>query len=435
MKSMRIEVAEARQRLRASVTAGDAIWISELGADDGIRHVEGRLAGVPFGIKDNLFTRDGTTTAGTPALRDFRPGVDAGCVARLRGAGAIPVGKTNLHELAFGVTSENAAFGTVFNPAASGRVAGGSSGGSAAAVAAGHVPFALATDTGGSARLPAAFCGVVGWRPSHGRWPVDGTVPVSPSRDTPGVIATDVDWILRVDAVVAGDATEGPDVADLARIRLGVPRAFYREPLDPCVAADFESGLAHLIAAGLTLVDVDVPNIAILDERIGFPLALGEAARALPAFCCAHGLDFSELVASVAGSDVRMLIAQVAAGIVTDAALRDAITLRPRLLAALASTFARHRLDAIVVPTCPVLPPPVPAQETVDLGGRAMPLFPTVSRNTSPASLVGAPSITLPLPVAPGGMPIGLMLDGLPGTDRKLLALAAMVERVLRRDG
>ncbi|MCZ2820713.1 amidase family protein [Modestobacter sp. VKM Ac-2977] len=153
---------------------------------------EGLLAGVPLAVKDNLDTRDLPTTGGTPALRDSRPGRDHHAVARLRAAGAAVLGKTNLHELAFGITSNNAAFGPVRNPHDPARSAGGSSGGSAVAVATGVVPIALGTNTGGSLRVPAAHCGVVGWRPTTGRWGTGRTVPISRTRDTAGVLATSV---------------------------------------------------------------------------------------------------------------------------------------------------------------------------------------------------------------------------------------------------
>src|SRR3954470_5044211 len=181
----------------------------------------GRLAGVPLAVKDNLDTLELTTTGGTPALRHSRPGRDQHAVARLRAAGAAVIGKTNLHELALGITSNNAAFGPVRNPHDRTRSAGGSSGGSAVAVATGVVPLALGTDTGGSLRVPAAHCGVVGWRPTTGRWGTGRTVPISRTRDTAGVLATSVDDVVLVDGIVTGEPVPAPSDRP---VRLGVPR-------------------------------------------------------------------------------------------------------------------------------------------------------------------------------------------------------------------
>jgi indoleacetamide hydrolase len=159
--------------------------------------IRGPLDHLSLAVKDNINTADLPTSAGTPALRGARPDEDAPVLAKLRKAGAIVIGKTNMHELALGTTNRNASFGTVANPRAAGRSAGGSSGGSAAAVADGTAHIALGTDTGGSVRIPASYCGIVGFRPSIGRWGNEGCVPLSPTRDTIGILANTVTDVAR----------------------------------------------------------------------------------------------------------------------------------------------------------------------------------------------------------------------------------------------
>src|SRR3954467_13055914 len=217
-------VAESLARGREIADLGAFIALAD-SAEGGT----GPLAGVPVAVKDNLDTADFSTTGGTPALRNSRPGRDQHAVGRLRAAGAAVVGKTNLHELALGITSNNAAFGAVRNPHDPSRVAGGSSGGSAVAVATGVVPLALGTDTGGSVRVPAAFCGLVGFRPTVGRWGTGATVPISGTRDTAGVLATGVGDAVLVDELVTGQ----PAAAGDRPLRLGVPRAGFYDDLHP----------------------------------------------------------------------------------------------------------------------------------------------------------------------------------------------------------
>lgn len=182
------------------------------------------LAGVPFAVKDNVDTVDLPTTAGTPALAESRPERNHPAVQRLLNAGAVMIGKTNMYELAFGITSNNGWAGPVRNPRDPSRSAGGSSAGSAVAVATDVVPFALATDTGGSATIPAAWCGVVGYRPTTGRYGAGHMVPLSATRDTVGLIARDVATVQCVDRVLVPDAEP---VTEVAPIRLGLPSVGY----------------------------------------------------------------------------------------------------------------------------------------------------------------------------------------------------------------
>ena len=186
-------------------------------------------------VKDSVATADLPTTAGTAALRDFHPAADATVVARLRAAGAIVLGKTNLHELSFGWTSNNLTYGPVHNPWDRLRIPGGSSGGTAAAVAAGMAPLGVAEDTQGSIRVPAALCGVAGFRPTTGRYPNDGCAPISGLFDQIGPIARHVADLALFVAVMTGDDSPIETIA-LDGLRLGVAREYFFTGLDPSVA-------------------------------------------------------------------------------------------------------------------------------------------------------------------------------------------------------
>src|SRR6185437_16162877 len=233
----------------------------------------GALHGVPLAIKDNLDCVGYATTGGTPALRDNRPKRNAAVMQKLLDAGAIVLGKANMHEMAFGITSNNGAFGPARNPYDPARVPGGSSGGTG-------------TDTGGSVRIPAAFCGIAGLRPSLGRWPIDGILPISPTRDTAGPMARTVTDLALLDAVVTGSVPPTP--SPLKELRLGVPRQFFCDPLDNEVARLFEAYLDELRRGGVTLVEVDLSAAKALNDRAGMAITGFELRQAIPSYLRSH---------------------------------------------------------------------------------------------------------------------------------------------------
>ncbi|WP_214403497.1 amidase family protein [Pseudonocardia lacus] len=420
-----VEAARGLADLGAFITVADAAGRAPGG--------DGPLAGVPIAVKDNLDTHDLPTTGGTPALADSRPGRDHLAVERLRAAGAAVIGKTNLHELAFGITSNNAAYGPVRNPHDRDRTAGGSSGGSAVAVATGVVPLALGTDTGGSVRIPAAHCGVVGWRPTVGRWGVDRVVPISRTRDTAGLLAVAVADVALVDELVTGQpAVEAPD----RRLRLGVPRPGFYDDLHPEVAARVDEALGRLSDAGVELVETDVVAAHELDAECGFPIAFFEVARDLPAYLATlpgpeRELTLADVLARVASPDVRGALEIAASGQFGEPPYREAMATRERLRAAYASALVPgtgERLDALVYPTVPLPATPVGDDETTEHNGRQVPVFQTTIRNTGPGSAAGMPAISLPAGTTRAGLPVGLSLEALPGEDGALLAVARRVE-------
>src|SRR5271154_6267314 len=223
----------------------------------------GPLFGLPIPVKDSVNTRDYPTTGGTPALKDFRPKDDAPVVAALRSAGALVLGKTNLHELSFGWTSNNLAYGAVHNPYDPARIPGGSSGGTGAAIAARMAPLGIAEDTEGSIRVPAAFCGIQGFRPTTGRYSTRGCVPISPLFDQVGPHARSVADLKLFDSVVARDSRPFESVP-LHGVRLGIVRDYWFEDLDPEVERVTALALKRLEQAGAVLVDAPLAGVAHL---------------------------------------------------------------------------------------------------------------------------------------------------------------------------
>jgi Asp-tRNA(Asn)/Glu-tRNA(Gln) amidotransferase A subunit family amidase len=393
----------------------------------------GALHGIPLALKDNLDTAAMATTGGTPGLRGHRPARNAVVVQKLLDAGAIVFAKTNLHELAYGITNNNAAFGAARNPYDPTRIPGASSGGVGVAVAARMAPGGIGSDTGGSVRIPAALCGIVGFRPTTGRWSQSGIVPISHTRDTAGPMTrSDADCVL-LDAVVTGSSPGA--AASLKGLRLGVPRAHFWTPLDAEVARLMEDALAALKEAGAVLVEADIPDVGRLDNEAGFPIALYETVVDLDAYLAGHGspLRYAELVAQCASPDVAGLLQSLhGAGAIPEAAYRHALTVqRPQLQAAYRDHFKRHDLAALVFPTTPLAAAPIGDDETVLLNGERVPTFPTFIRNSSPGSVAGIPGISVPAALTKAGLPVGLELDGHEGSDARLLAIAQAVEAIL----
>ena len=395
----------------------------------------GRLSGLPVPVKDNFDTADMPTTGGTPGLRGHCPAQTAPVLRRLVDEGAYVMGKLNMHELAFGITSNNAAFGPARNPHDPARIPGGSSGGAGAAVAARMAPVAMGTDTGGSVRIPAALCGVAGFRPTTGRYSQDGIVPISNTRDTAGPLARSVEDLALFDSVIAGVPGDLPDMS-LDGARIGVPRGHFYENLHPETSRIAEAALTAFAEAGAVLVEAEMPDVPKLDGAAGFPIALFETVVALNRYLSESGLplDLASLVAAVASPDVAGLLQGVLTpeGAIPEPVYREALTqTRPALQAAYAEYFASNDVIAAIFPTTPLPAAPIGEDETVELNGERVPTFLTFIRNTGPSSLAGIPGVTLPAGLSDSNLPVGMELDGAVGTDRALLALGAAVEAVL----
>lgn len=417
-----LERAHRHAELGAFIALADGVELSQ---------PAGRpLAGLPIAVKDNIDVAGFACTAGTPALAGWRPPADARIVARLREAGAVVVGKTNLHELALGFTSNNPTFGPVRNPHDLDLIAGGSSGGSAAAVAAGIVPVALGTDTAGSVRVPAALCGVVGFRPTTGRYPLEGVVPLSHTRDTVGLLTGIVADAMLVDEVIAAAP---PRRLELAGHRLGVPRPLFYDGLETEVRKVVEGALARLADAGAVLVDTEVPELEALLAPIALPLTLFESPREIGTYLAAHRSPVRvwEIVEAMASPVERGWLENELWGEpVSDETYRNIIARgRPAVIDAYRRCFEHSRVDALVLPTTRLLARPVGQDETVVIDGERVPTLEAYNRNADPAAVAGLPSISVPAGRTANGLPVGLSFEGPAGSDATLLGLADAFER------
>ncbi len=391
------------------------------------------LCGLPLIIKDNINTSAFPTTGGTRALLGHTPKTNAGVINIIEGEGAIVGAKGGMHELAFGITSNNSVTGAIRNPHDPSKIAGGSSGGVASAVAAGIFPAGLGTDTGASVRQPAALCGVVGFRPTTGRYVGDGIVPISHTRDTAGPIAHSVEDIVLLDSVLSKQ-TESGETTSLSNVTLGVPSEVFFENLETEVEIAVQAQLRVFEKAGARLVDVSLKDIWAHNEAFGFPVAFYEVMRDLPAYLTEHAPDisFETLVANIGSPDVAGAIgSQLGADAMPEAAYRAAMDVhRPAMHEIYANAFKTHNLNAIVFPTSPLRARDIGQDETVELNGAQVPTFPTYIQNTDLGSNLGAPGISLPCPIT-SGLPVGIEFDALPGQDSALLALAMAVEKAM----
>jgi len=404
----------------------------------------GALAGLPIIVKDNINTSDMPTSAGTPALQHARPTRNAPSLQKLLDAGAIVIGKANMHELAFGITSTNLSSfaGPVKNPYDTTRIPGGSSGGTAAAIAARIVTCGLGTDTGGSTRVPAALTGTVGLRPSVGNGgaqrryhDADSVVPISHTRDTVGPMGRTVADVALLDSVITG----GPMVSaePLRGKRLGIPASFWAG-LDGEVEAVAMAARSKLADAGVVLVDVDMPGLFAQNGKVSFPVALHEPIADIPAYLRASGIEgitLADIAAQIASPDVAGAFGAISAD-VFGAAYADAVgTQRSALQDMYEAYFHDNAVDAILFPTTIAPAPLIDAEkgsgEMSINGGAPAPTFDTMIRNTDPASNAGLPGLSLYAGMTPSGLPVGLEIDGPLGSDPKLLAIGLAIEAVL----
>jgi aspartyl-tRNA(Asn)/glutamyl-tRNA(Gln) amidotransferase subunit A len=377
------------------------------------------FAGVPISIKDLFDVAGDVTSAGSRVLRDAPAAArDAPCVARLRAAGFIPIGRTNMTEFAFSGLGINPHYGTPINPYDRGaaRIPGGSSSGAAVSVTDAMAYGGLGTDTGGSCRIPAALCGIVGFKPTAYRVPTAGAFPLSTSLDSVGPLAATVACCVVLDAVLAGEPVVDVVPFPLSGLRLAVPQTTVLDGMEPAVARAFEAALAALRDAGAGIVDIPLRELSELPDI--------NAKGGLPA-AEAYAVHRALIAKAEKMYDPRVLI-RILRGQEQDAA--DYIGLaeaRKKFIRRLAAITAPY--DALVMPTVPVTAPRLADLEADDAYRRVNFL---VLRNPSIANFLDRCSISLPCHRA-GDAPIGLMLIGEHGADRRLLAIAAALEEVV----
>jgi len=387
----------------------------------------GPLHGIPVALKDNYWTRGVKTTAGSKFLADFVPTEDSTVVAKLRAAGAVITGKLNMHELAMGGTTDNPHYGTTHNPWGLDRVPGGSSGGSGAAVAAGYCYMAMGTDTAGSVRNPAAFCGTAGLKPTYGRTSIFGIVPYAWTMDHAGPLTRTVeDAALVLNAIAGYDPKDDgsadvpvPDFtaslgAGVAGLRLGVPRSYFFAPLDPEVRMAIDAAIGVLRDLGATVEDLDWPGA---EPAIPiYQLIRGPESASFQEKFLQHPEDY--------GADVRATPQTGALVLATD--YLRAQRVRAALRAELADLLTR--VDALLTPTTRTTAPRIGEQVTEIDGQPVSASLPGIG-NTVPFNLTGAPALSVPCGFAPDGMPIGLQIAGRPWDEATVLRIGAAYEQ------
>ena len=398
----------------------------------------GPLHGLPIPIKDSVNTRDYPTTSGTAALRNFRPKEDAPVVRTLRDAGAIVLGKTNLQELSFGYTSTNLSFGAVKNPYDPTRIPGGSSGGTAVAVATRMAPLGVAEDTCGSIRVPAALCGIAGFRPTTFRYSPRGVMPLTSVYDTIGPHARTVADLVLFDSVVTGDFDPLRPVVP-SGVRLGISRAHYFADLDPEVARVIDETLRKLGDAGVTFVEADVPDLTRLLDAANQPIIQHEAVPMITRYLeeFETGITFDQLFAMVGENVKGNMRARLVPGgpqwVPREAYEAARNVHRPALQETFRAYFHNTGLAAIAYPTTLVPATPIGQDEGVEIRGKKVPFRFAMSRNIAPGSCAGIPGLVLAAGLTHDGLPVGIELDGPVGADRDLLALGQALEAIVGR--
>ena len=375
----------------------------------------GPLDGAIVSIKDLFDVAAEPTRAGSLVLADAAPALtDAPVVRRLREAGAVIVGKTNMSEFAFTGVGMNPHYGTPGNPADRARVPGGSSSGAGVSAADGMCEIAIGTDTGGSTRIPAALCGVVGFKPTKSRVPTDGAYPLSPTLDSVGPLARSVEDCAKADAVLAGQAPWTLEPAQLSDLRFGILAGEPLTELDEIVASRFEGAVAALGRAGARLVDAPIPaleGMARVNELT--TIATAEAYRIHEAQIVARGPDYDQFIRR------RIEGGRQASDAELDAMLAE----RGKLAGAMDARMAE--VDALILPTTPIVAPTMAELRSDEAFKRANRLL---LRNTAIANFYDLCAISLPIPG--DALPAGLMLFGRHGHDRRLFGMAAAVERL-----
>jgi indoleacetamide hydrolase len=394
----------------------------------------GTLHGLPLPVKDSVNTKALPTSNGTQALRDFRPREDAGVLKPLLAQGGILMGKTNIHELSFGWTSNNGIFGPVRNPYDPTRVPGGSSGGSGAAVAARMAPLAIAEDTLGSIRVPATMCGLAGLRPSFGRYPGDGIMPLTDNKfDQVGPLARSVGDLALFDAVVTGD--RAPLAATpLQGIHIGVAPASFLSGLDPEVERVTTEAFNKLRAAGATLVAAELPEVAKAAMGVAMTIIAYEVMPAIATFLEAQGtgITFDRLLQQASeGSQGAFKAFALPPNRPAQEAYESALAQRQRMREEIRRYFEQQGIAVLAFPPIMIPPPPIGEEAEVTIRGEKVPLYVAMARNTALGSCANMASLILPAGMTANGLPVGLEFDALMGNDRALLALGLSLEKAL----
>lgn len=391
------------------------------------RHDLGVLHGIPVSVKDLIDLEGRPTTAASKLRIDHRATADAVVLARLRAAGVVFIGKCNLHEFAFGTTGEDSAFGPTRNPHALDRVAGGSSSGSAASVAAEMTMASVGTDTGGSIRIPAAACGVVGLKPTYGELSTEGVIPLAPTLDHVGPLGRTVDdvaivyHVMRGGTVAVTDGKNGLAEQVDSEPRLAIPRRYFLDLLDTNVRRAFENVIDRLESAGCRTREVVIPRDATIATAYRHT-QLYEAFEQHKETLETRADDYSPDVRR------RLELGRTVSHDDYERAQRDRLILRADVDAALEDA------GALILPTL-AIPAPLLGSENIVIDGQTLDLRSLCLRLTQLFNLTGHPAISLPCGSTPEGLPCATQLVGRRNETQKLLELASRYESVIQQPG
>ena len=422
----RIAALDARVNAFITVTADGAMEESREAERELTRGDSGGpLTGVPLAVKDLFDTAGVRTTAGSRFFSERVPDRDAVVLQKLRTAGAVLLGKLNMHEWALGVTNDNPHYGACRNPWALDRITGGSSGGSAAALAAGMCFGALGSDTGGSIRIPASLCGVVGLKPTYGRVSLRGAVPLSWSLDHAGPMARRVSDVALLLEAIAGPDNADPGSADVATgdyrakledgisgWRIGVIADESLGDVEPDVRAAVRKAVKALASAGARIEELAVPELQEAGRLNGL-MTTADAA--------AFHRERMERAPDAFGQDVLTRLRRGAAYGATDYA--DARRQQSILRQTFSSWFVEHggSFDAVILPTTPCIAPRIAGLDPVALA-------PVLTRLTAPFNFTGLPAMSVPCGVTPDGLPVGLQIVGAPWAEQRVLRVGRAYE-------
>jgi len=410
-------IAERNPTINAYVTvlADEAIaQARQADAELARGHDRGPLHGVPLSLKDIIDMRDVPTTAATRVRAGHVAGHDSPVVTRLREAGAVLLGKANLHEFAFGTTNEDSAFGPVRHPLDPNRSPGGSSGGSAASVLDGMAYASIGTDTGGSVRIPSAACGLVGLKPTFGEVPLDGIVPLSNTMDHVGPLCRSVEDAASVYDTLCGRPPHRRSARSLQGLRIGVLRGYFTALLDPQVAAAFDSACARLAGAGAILGDAEIPHASDI-APIYLHIVLSEAAALHAKTLDSHADAYTP--------NVRIRL-EMGRYILAEDYVR---ALRGRQILIEEVDARLHRHDVLLLPSLAV-PAVRLGAVAIKIGAVEEPVRNLTLRLTQLFNITGHPAITLPCGATTDGLPIGAQLVGARNQTDALLSAAAAAE-------
>jgi indoleacetamide hydrolase len=392
------------------------------------------LLGVPLGVKDSYLTRGLRTTLGAGILRDFVPPMNAGVVNAVKSAGAIVFGKNNLVEMSYGLTGSNAHYGQVKNPYDYGHISGGSSSGSAASVRAQIVPASLGGDTVGSIRVPASLCGVVGFRPTTGRWPRDGVAPISQTLDTTGVFARNVEDCALIDQIVTSDQSALTDETDLKGAKFAYAPRQYLDLVEPEVEACFRETLQRLREAGAEIVEIDLgDDFASLAQRSTWNIAFHETMPMISEFLRQQDIPvsfdeiYNQIEPRIAELWRNAVLPNGPEYISSDTYETALLVERAEIQRRFGQVFDDHGNVAIVFPTTPCTAPLIESQSRFTISDTQVDHL-ALAKNTIPTSVAGLCGISIPIGLSGQGLPVGIEIDRRARQDRALLDLARRVQ-------